>query len=147
MPEDPHHIEIIARGLAVQGQQLLVCSSRKHGYLYLPGGHVERGESSASALVREFMEETGLEVVAGSLLLVSENAFTQSGRDRHEINLVFHVEHPPTWPLHVQSLESDIEFRWIELAAVVDADLRPATIKAWVVAGCRPDGWVWHRDV
>lgn len=146
MSNTPHRIEIIARGLALRGQHVLVCANRKQGYLYLPGGHVELGESSSAALVREFKEETGLTVVAGRLMLVSENAFTQQERLRHEINLVFHVEHHPTWPDVVPSLEPDIAFRWLDLAAVVDADLRPATIKAWIVAGCQPDGWIWHRD-
>lgn len=98
MPDTPHHIEFIARGLVLRGQHLLVCANRKHGYLYLPGGHVEPGESSAAALVREFKEETGLTVEAGRMMLVSENAFTQRDRLRHEINLVFHVEHPPPGP-------------------------------------------------
>jgi len=146
MPDTPHHIEFIARGLVLRGQHLLVCANRKHGYLYLPGGHVEPGESSAAALVREFKEETGLTVEAGRMMLVSENAFTQRDRLRHEINLVFHVEHPPPWPDDVPSQEPGIEFRWLDLAAVVDADLRPATIKAWIVAGCEEGGWVWHRD-
>lgn len=146
MSDVPRHIEIIARGLALRGQHLLVCANRKHGYLYLPGGHVEPGESSPAALVREFREESGLTVEAGRMMLLSENAFTQGDRLRHEINLVFHVEHPPTWPDEVPSLEPDIEFRWLDLAAVVDADLRPATIKAWIVAGCQAGGWVWHRD-
>ena len=38
------------------------------GLWSIPGGRIEPGESDASALVREVLEETGLTVVAGRLL-------------------------------------------------------------------------------
>src|SRR5207244_2488189 len=85
-------IEFIARGLCIRNERVLLCKSIKDNYLYLPGGHVDFGESAPTALAREFMEETGTAVQVGPLALIHEHLFRQSGRLRHELNLVFHVE-------------------------------------------------------
>ncbi len=134
-------IEILARGLLVVDGRALLCRNIEGGYRYLPGGHVEPGESAAAALEREFLEESGVAVRVGGLALTSEHGFVQAGRARHEIDLVFLVEHPPTgdaapgidlsraWP----SLEPDIAFDWVALSDLDDADLRPASISDWLI--------------
>jgi ADP-ribose pyrophosphatase YjhB (NUDIX family) len=52
------------------GRLLLVrrANDPGRGQWSLPGGRVEPGESDASAVAREVHEETGLEVLAGSLI-------------------------------------------------------------------------------
>jgi nucleoside triphosphatase len=45
-----------------QGELLLVQSHKWHDKWVVPGGHVELGETLEQALVREALEETGLEV-------------------------------------------------------------------------------------
>jgi 8-oxo-dGTP pyrophosphatase MutT (NUDIX family) len=148
-----HRIEVIARGLLLHGSHVLLCRSRKGGYCYLPGGHIEFGESAGEALVREFLEETGLVVRCGACRLVTEGAFEAGGESHHELNLVFHVQltqshDPAAPPPPIASKEADIEFEWVELAAVVGVDLRPASIKAWIVSGgtmepgTPPCGWI-----
>lgn len=122
-------IEFLARGLLVVNGRVLLCRNVDGGYRYLPGGHVEPGESAAAALAREFLEESGVEVRVGGLILASEHGFVQGGRRRHEINLVFHVEHGEGsfldyWP----SLEPDIAFDWVALADLGSADLRPVSL-------------------
>ena len=124
--------EIIARGLLTRGPAILVCRNLAKGYCYLPGGHVEPGELAAESLVREFAEETGLKVNVGPPALVAEVVFGKGG---HEINAVFHVEHRGPPPETVESQEPDIGFEWLDAAAIVDADLRPRAIKAWLVGG------------
>ena len=124
--------EVIARGLLTRGLFVLVCRNLAKGYCYLPGGHVEPGELSAESLVREFAEETGLKINPGRPALVAEVVFGKKG---HEINTVFHVEHRGPPPEVVQSQEPDIGFEWLDAAAIVDADLRPRAIKAWLVGG------------
>lgn len=124
--------EVIARGLLSHGPTILVCRNLAKGYAYLPGGHVEPGETAAEALVREFHEETGLTVHTTAPSLIAEVLY---GRNGHEINAVFHVEHRGQPPETVQSQEPGIAFEWLDAAAIVDADLRPRAIKAWLVGG------------
>lgn len=136
------HIEVIARGVLIRNGTVLVCRDLTHGYAYLPGGHVEFGESSMGALARELDEETGLACTVGPLLLAAELRFNQRGTPRHELSLVFHVERlgpgndPPE---DVPSREGHIAFEWLDLGALADADVRPEVIRAWLAAGGRSD--------
>lgn len=139
-------IEIIARGLALRENHVLLCQNLEAGHLYLPGGHVEFGEAASAALAREFAEETGLDATIGHPLLISEQTFTQQGVPRHEINLVFHVEQlGEQTPETVPSREPDIAFAWVDLAALPDLAVLPPEIKAWLVSGGVSDrqaGWL-----
>ncbi len=134
---EPLEIEVIARGLMVIGSKVLLCRNIKHGYCFLPGGHVEFGETAAAALVREFEEECGLSPTVRSLGQVSEGIFHDGKRLRHEVNLVFHVEHPSAvadaaTPPPVTSLEKKIAFEWVDLGNLGEVDLRPESALAWL---------------
>lgn len=135
-------IELIARGLASDGTgRILLCKNIKHGYYFLPGGHVEFGETAAKALAREFQEETGLDAKVGEPLIVAEHLFERKNGPCHEVNIVFHVELPASV---VTSAERKIAFEWIDAAAVSDMDVRPAAIRAWLISGGRSEveiGW------
>ncbi|MGP1310254.1 MAG: NUDIX hydrolase [Phycisphaerales bacterium] len=154
----PATIEILARGLLVSNGRVLLCRNVEHGYRYLPGGHVEPGECGATALAREFMEESGVAVGVGRLLLVSEHGFVQQGRPRHEINLTYAVTPPADRPDLLRpggwaSLEPDIAFDWVAFPDLAAADLRPASCAAWVAErvktgnpGAAESGCGWFRD-
>ncbi|MFG0258952.1 MAG: NUDIX domain-containing protein [Phycisphaerales bacterium JB041] len=149
----PRKIECIARGLAVREGKVLLCRNVEHGLAYLPGGHVDPGETAAEALAREFAEECGLRVEVGAFLLANEHLFTQQGTPRHEWNAVFHVEHSGgVWPESVPSLETDLAFEWCEVAGLPEAGFVPTPLLAWLLAG-GPDtvttpaeAWVSHVE-
>jgi len=143
MQGQPHRIEIIARGVAIEDDRVLLCRSVPGDYAYLPGGHVEPGEPAARALEREMLEETGLEVRAGSLLCVHEARFEQQGAPRHEINLVFHMEHPRRWPAAPESLEPAIAFTWTALRDLPAANLLPARMIDWLPERTERSGVDW----
>lgn len=125
-----HEIEIIARGLLIERGQLLLCRNVEKNYRYLPGGHVEFGESAASALAREFLEETGAKVRVGALLLSTEGVFRRKARLNHEINLVFHVERLSGG--EIESLEPKIAFDWVSKRGLSATELRPRLLARWL---------------
>ena len=61
------HIETIARGVAVKDGKILLCKAKCGSSTYLPGGHIELGETGREALVREIKEETGLTIYSPQL--------------------------------------------------------------------------------
>lgn len=146
---DSPAIEVIARGIIIHEGRVLLCRNLKRGYAYLPGGHVEFGERAAFALEREIQEELGLPARVGGCLLVSEEGFKTGKAMHHEVNIVFHVEQlgeAALPPERVPSKEPKIGFEWVEPAALSETDLRPATIKAWLMTG-GTDGMSWVSGI
>ena len=121
-------IETIARGVAVVGGRLLLCRARGSATSYLPGGHIEFGETGREALVREIREEMGVEAAAGRFLGVVENSFLQHGKPHSEINLVYELRFaaPPVEP---KSAEDWIEFEWRDLSDLDGAGLLPEAFR------------------
>jgi ADP-ribose pyrophosphatase YjhB (NUDIX family) len=106
--------------IAVDADRLLMVR-RGHGPAAgewaVPGGHVEPGELLAEAVVRELIEETGVEGVCGPL--VGWEEFTAD--DQHYVVLDFQVEVlTPTDPVAGDDAE---EARWVPLADVAELNL------------------------
>ena len=137
-------IEVLARGVSIVKGKILLCRPKKGGYTYLPGGHVEFGETSREALVREMREETGLSATAGGLLGVVESQFEQNGKRHCEISLVYRMDigacptdaerdQTPTCP-SVTAQEEWIDFVWWPLAELDKANLLPPEMKGLISA-------------
>jgi len=105
-------IEVLARGVQVQDDRILLCRSLTQGHLYLPGGHVESGESIREALEREIEEELGAEVEVGPFLGLLEYSF-HDGKEKHaELNILFAIRGVGA----LRSREREIEFVWQRLS-------------------------------
>ncbi len=80
----------VAAALSIDDRLLLVRQSKGGDtYHLLPGGGVEYGEPLARALVREVLEETGLDIEPLSLLFVNDTIDPTSAR--HVVNITFHA--------------------------------------------------------
>ena len=135
-------IENIVRGVCVVDGHVLLCRPKKGGYTYLPGGHIEFGETSRAALVREMKEETGLDATVGDFLGVVESQFEQHGKPHCEISLVYrltvgacpHADErglSPRLPV-VMAQEDWIEFAWWPLVKLNEANLLPQEMAKYV---------------
>ena len=122
-------IETIARGVCVRDGKILLCRAKGGSTTYLPGGHIEFGETGRKALVREMAEETGLEVKTGRFMGVVENSFLQHGKPHAEINLVYEMTLVDA-DAAVSAKEDWIEFLWCPLSELEGARLLPADFNA-----------------
>lgn len=129
-------IETIARGVAVIGGEVLLCRAKGGKTSYLPGGHIEFGETAREALVREIREELGVESETGRFLGAVENSFMQHGKPHAEINLVFELKF--AGKPEAKAKEDWIEFEWCRLEDLEKANVLPA---AFNVLASDPDAF------
>ncbi len=120
-------IETIARGVCVRNGKVLLCRAKGGGSTYLPGGHIEFGETGRQALVREVREELGVESGTGAFLGAAENSFMQHGKPHAEINLVYELKIDAE---DLKSQEDWIEFEWCDLGRLDEANLLPVAFRA-----------------
>lgn len=164
MGKSHNEIETIVRGVWVHEGRVLFCQSVKHGYLYLPGGHIDPGETAAAALVREMREELGVTLEVERFIGASEACFNQlswkTGKNqRHqEINLVFEMvacKETEMAPEDVRSQEEHIRFAWVGMQALLSGaagKVLPASVAQTVAfhvehANQPPEGYPgWATD-
>ena len=82
------------RAVVERSGKILAVRTKNGSHSFLPGGHVETGESATVALTRELKEELGVSSKIESYLGAIENAWIE-GETRHwEITHFFHVTLP-----------------------------------------------------
>jgi len=114
MPERP---ELCVGAVAVDNDCLLLIRRGKgpaQGAWSVPGGRVEGGETLAEAVVRELVEETGLEGVCGSLVGWVE----RFDEGRHFVVLDFAVT--ILEPDDPHAGDDAAEVAWVPLAEVTE---------------------------
>ncbi len=137
MKNNRKEIEILARGACVQDGKILVCRNRKHGNVYLPGGHVDWGEDSKQALAREWREELGVPGKPGRFLGVVEQIYKARSGRTCEISLVFEVRCPKlSAAKHPPSAEDHLEFEWVPLKKLKASGLLPVAMAEQLPAWC-----------
>jgi 8-oxo-dGTP diphosphatase len=133
-------IAVVARAFIRKGNQVLLCQAKDAGnWYFLPGGHVEYGESLTCALLRELEEEVCLEgMKIKALIGTVENKFPVGDRIQHELNFIFEAEEINEQV--IQSRESHLEFSFHDIDALKDIKLLPKKVKEGLL------GWLETGD-
>ena len=79
-------------GILIEDGRILLIEHTKNDkkYWLVPGGGVDWGESASEALIREFKEETSLDIEVEKFLFISETIAPD--RQKHVINLYFKIK-------------------------------------------------------
>ncbi len=129
-------IEIIIRALIIYSGKILfhhpsAASSSK--YYYLPGGHLEKGETIEQCLRREFKEEMNAFIDTMKFLQIFENFYTDNKGDHHEINLLYKVSLLDKDPLSLKIQENHIQLTWLPICLLKQINILPRVIHQYLL--------------
>lgn len=129
---------LVTRALITDNDHILLTRTIEEEHIFLPGGHIESGESITNCLLRELKEELGIIYVnRHDFLGVFECSWGKPTDLKHEINFIFLVKSPKlSISSPVISNEPHIEFFWYPLTSVNEIKILPIsiaeTIKKWL---------------
>lgn len=143
----------LARGILFYNDCILLVQDIRpgQGHYFLPGGNVEPGESIESTLIREWLEELGWNVEAGSFLGCLENKWDfkrkQDGAliEVYEVNFLFMAKvSSETLQMAPSSKEAHLNFSWVPLKNLSSINLLPSPLKSIIpnIVDLRPNA-IW----
>ncbi len=89
---DTYICDIRTVGVLVKNNKILVQRDKDGNEFALPGGHIKIGETLEDGLLREYKEETGIDIKIKHMLW-SEECFWECGdRPAHNISFYFLIE-------------------------------------------------------
>ena len=89
---DEHICDLRAAAVLVKDGKILVQRERNGSEDALPGGHIKMGETLEDGLIREIVEEVGVQIDCKRLLWSEECFWTWNGKQAHNIAFYFLVE-------------------------------------------------------
>lgn len=135
-------MEVRVAGVLIHDGKLLMAKHCKKGdeYWVLPGGHVEKRETLAEALEREFLEETCLSVETGDILFINDFIRKKPAPKRHVINLQIEVSARDLSPLAVVPQHALTELRFFDADELEKLLIRPdiGDLLVGLLRGARP---------
>ena len=136
--EDEFHAR--ACGIIEQDSKFLIMRVNKTTYYHIPGGHIEMGENSKQAIIREIKEEIGCDIEEVNLFAIQENFWVRNNKKCHGIEFYYIIK--PKYELQMkdcQGIENDkgkeniLDFKWVTSEELKDIDLRPSNIKDMII--------------
>jgi len=124
-------------GIVIKNDKVLFVEMDDSKFLCLPGGHVELGETTEQACLRELKEEVGKNFKIDKYCGVIENFFRNKfNKNIHEI--AFYYTLTTTDKLDTKDftlMENDkgniikLDFKWLDLEKIENYDIRPKYLK------------------
>ena len=132
------HTSVRTYGVLLHENQIVLVRSSNPRHVpplwWLPGGGIDFGEAPEATLVREFLEETGLEVHEAKLLGVSSDLRRRDNGDRiHSVRILYTVALAGGELRHEIHGTTD-HARWCDLSEIDDMNLADYARAAITVA-------------
>lgn len=133
-----NNIHVLSRGVIIDQDHILLCKTLDlpMNFYFLPGGHVEHGESVEASLLRELIEETEAQCKIKRFLGCLEYSFEPEHSSichNHEYNFVFEAESESLkLEKRIPNLEAHIELIWLPLNQLSEIDFRAQPLKELV---------------
>jgi len=141
------NFHLIARAVILNDDHVLLARQKGMSNTFLPGGHINIGESAAAALKREIDEELGLELDVEGYLGAVEAGWEDGGAEHFEINHIFKAGikgtssgSPP------ESQEDHLEFLWSSIDDLYANDLLPHPLKKLIANYAAGDRSIWWES-
>ena len=126
-------------GIIINNNKVLTLKMKNNISYCLPGGHVELGEDSKTAILREMLEEIDTTVSIDKELAIVENFYLdKKGFQTHEISIYFIVipndfdKIPLQNYTRIENDKGEIKnhnFEWLDISTLKNFDFRPEFIK------------------
>ena len=123
------HFHFLGRAVIEHDGWFLLARAKGASNTFLPGGHVEIGESVPDAIRREIMEECGFSAAIHRYIGAVEHRWSDGDQDNCEVNHLFHVSLPQL-KSHgdIVSSESHLELFWAPASRLAELNLKPAPL-------------------
>ena len=113
----------------------------------LPGGHSQIGETSQETIIREFKEETGLDVEPLNVISTYENFWKWDDKNCHQLCIYYRLKMVnETQELVPNPDTNDTKFIWLELEELKNINLYPIGISDQILNNVNNNSHFIHKE-
>lgn len=138
---------LIARAVILNDDHVLLTRKKGMSHTFLPGGHIEIGESAVTALKREIDEELGQKLDVEGYLGAVEASWEDDGAEQFEINHIFKASIKVTrFRSPLKSQEDHLEFLWSSIDDLYANNLLPHPLQKLITNYAEGDRSIWWES-
>ena len=136
---------VLARAVIRHKNRVLLARAKGAPNTFLPGGHVEPGESLTKTLTRELKEELGVEAQVETYLGAIEHVYIleEDASRHHEINHLFTVTSAAFDGRELIPQETHLSFLWAEVDDLGAHALEPKPLQILLAATSEKPAAAW----
>ena len=133
-------IHVLSRAVIFHDSKVLLCKTidPNISIYFLPGGHIEHGESAEACCIRELKEETNANCKIKRFLGCLEYSFVPLHHNichSHEYNIIFEVESEFLKSSEkIICPENHIELVWMPIHKLCEIDFRPEPLQTLLLS-------------